>query len=190
MAEGYHTHGVAVYIAAREAKPAHHCALTQPPDQQNIVQPQLSRKDSKQCFQWRIRNLPYSADNYSISANSDKSMVVVRTKNKKCVPMLRFHLTSPPRRHKSYKCIYEIAVALFADSRFQCRYFKQIPLPELELLGLPCEENRLNWQHANNTLIISYSKPPEVREADALEFKELQRFNTSGTHGHTDCKQQ
>lgn len=63
-------------------------------------------------------------------------------------------------------------------------------MPELEILELAIDKDRLHWQHSNNTLIITYSKPPAVREADALELKALKSFNTDTEHGNTDCKQQ
>lgn len=71
-----------------------------------------------------------------------------------------------------------------------CRYFKKIHVPELEILELAIDEQRLHWQHSNNTLVITYSKPPAVREADALELQALKGFNTGNEHGNTDCKQQ
>lgn len=46
-------------------------------------QPIFSRKDTEQHFQWRIRNLPYPADNYDVSVDHSDNKVVIRTKNKK-----------------------------------------------------------------------------------------------------------
>ena len=46
-------------------------------------QPIFSRKDTERHFQWRIRNLPYSADNYDVSVDHSDNKVVIRTKNKK-----------------------------------------------------------------------------------------------------------
>ena len=47
------------------------------------AQPIFSRKDTERHFQWRIRNLPYSADNYDVSVDHSDNKVVIRTKNKK-----------------------------------------------------------------------------------------------------------
>lgn len=41
------------------------------------------RKDTPEHFQWRIRNLPYPAQVYSVTADHDKQEIVVRTSNKK-----------------------------------------------------------------------------------------------------------
>ncbi|KAF6108331.1 hypothetical protein HJG60_004040 [Phyllostomus discolor] len=45
--------------------------------------PIFLRKDTKVCFQWRIRNLPYPKDVYSVSVDRKERCVVVRTTNKK-----------------------------------------------------------------------------------------------------------
>ncbi|CAE7028691.1 DPCD [Symbiodinium natans] len=45
--------------------------------------PLFLRKDTPEHFQWRIRNLPYPADVYSVSVDHDKQEIVVRTSNKK-----------------------------------------------------------------------------------------------------------
>jgi len=41
------------------------------------------RKDTPEHFQWRIRNMPYPAQVYSVTADHDKQEIVVRTSNKK-----------------------------------------------------------------------------------------------------------
>jgi len=46
------------------------------------VNPIAVRKDTKTEFQWRIRNLPYGLDVYSMTVNDDDDMVL-RTSNKK-----------------------------------------------------------------------------------------------------------
>lgn len=45
--------------------------------------PIFMRKDTKMSFQWRIRNLPYPKDVYSVSVDQKERCVVVRTTNKK-----------------------------------------------------------------------------------------------------------
>jgi len=45
--------------------------------------PIFTRKDTDRFFQWRIRNLPYPAENYDISIDHADGKVVIRTKNKK-----------------------------------------------------------------------------------------------------------
>ena len=41
------------------------------------------RKDTKNSFQWRIRNLPYPKDVYSVTADCDNRVIIIRTSNKK-----------------------------------------------------------------------------------------------------------
>merc|ERR1712178_272310 len=45
--------------------------------------PIFLRKDTPEHFQWRIRNLPYLADVYSVTVDHEKQQIVVRTSNKK-----------------------------------------------------------------------------------------------------------
>ena len=49
----------------------------------SVAQPVFTRKDTDRFFQWRIRNLPYPAENYDISIDHADGKVVIRTKNKK-----------------------------------------------------------------------------------------------------------
>lgn len=45
--------------------------------------PLFLRKDTPEHFQWRIRNLPYPAEVYSVTIDHEKQEIVVRTSNKK-----------------------------------------------------------------------------------------------------------
>ncbi|KAJ8389823.1 hypothetical protein AAFF_G00112920 [Aldrovandia affinis] len=45
--------------------------------------PVLMRKDTKTSFQWRVRNLPYPKDVYSISVEPVERCCIIRTTNKK-----------------------------------------------------------------------------------------------------------
>jgi hypothetical protein len=62
--------------------------------------PVFCRLDSKECFQWRIRNLPYAAEVFSVTVEGQE--IIVRTSNKKYfkrieVPdMQRLKLTLEP----------------------------------------------------------------------------------------------
>lgn len=46
-------------------------------------QPVFIRKDTTTAFQWRIRNIPYPEDVYSLEVDDSKNEVVIRTSNKK-----------------------------------------------------------------------------------------------------------
>ncbi|NXQ60025.1 DPCD protein, partial [Anthoscopus minutus] len=60
--------------------------------------PIFMRKDTLSSFQWRIRNLPYPKDVYSVSVEEEQRCCVIRTTNKKYykkfpIPDLdRYHL--------------------------------------------------------------------------------------------------
>jgi hypothetical protein len=43
----------------------------------------FSRNDKNDCFEIRIRNLPYSIDVYQLTIDNDKREFVLRTTNKK-----------------------------------------------------------------------------------------------------------
>ncbi|KAG8435382.1 hypothetical protein GDO86_013366 [Hymenochirus boettgeri] len=45
--------------------------------------PIFTRKDTKMSFQWRIRNLPYPKDVYSIAVDRNERCCIIRTTNKK-----------------------------------------------------------------------------------------------------------
>lgn len=46
-------------------------------------QPEFSRKDTRDAFQWRVRNLPYPPDTYDVSIDAPARQIVIRTSNKK-----------------------------------------------------------------------------------------------------------
>ncbi|XP_075072379.1 protein DPCD [Mixophyes fleayi] len=50
---------------------------------ENSSNPVFMRKDTKTSFQWRIRNLPYPKDVYSITVDQTERNCIVRTTNKK-----------------------------------------------------------------------------------------------------------
>ncbi|XP_067035258.1 protein DPCD-like isoform X1 [Acropora muricata] len=56
-------------------------------DLENITEsrgnPIFIRRDSNKAFQWRIRNLPYPVNVYSVTVNEDNSSITIRTSNKK-----------------------------------------------------------------------------------------------------------
>uniref|UniRef100_A0A3B4BFG8 Protein DPCD n=2 Tax=Periophthalmus magnuspinnatus TaxID=409849 RepID=A0A3B4BFG8_9GOBI len=50
---------------------------------ENSSNPFFMRKDTKTSFQWRIRNLPYPKDVFSVSVEPSERCVIVKTSNKK-----------------------------------------------------------------------------------------------------------
>ncbi|XP_065175393.1 protein DPCD-like isoform X1 [Sycon ciliatum] len=45
--------------------------------------PFITRRDKLKSFEWRIRNLPYPSDVYSVTAEAEQAVLVIRTSNKK-----------------------------------------------------------------------------------------------------------
>ncbi|XP_072095152.1 protein DPCD [Mobula birostris] len=58
-------------------------SVEQPLIQESNSNPIFTRKDTKTCFQWRIRNLPYPKNVYSVTVDPDERHCIVRTSNKK-----------------------------------------------------------------------------------------------------------
>ncbi|CAH0548536.1 unnamed protein product [Brassicogethes aeneus] len=50
---------------------------------ESSTQPFLSKRLTRINIEWRVRNLPYSFDVYSISIDNDDKCIIVRTTNKK-----------------------------------------------------------------------------------------------------------
>ncbi|XP_068607352.1 protein DPCD [Brachionichthys hirsutus] len=50
---------------------------------ENVSNPVFVRKDTKNSFQWRIRNLPYPKDVYSVSVETSEGCIIIKTSNKK-----------------------------------------------------------------------------------------------------------
>jgi len=48
-----------------------------------MLQPVCVRADTRQSFEWRIRNLPYNIETYDVTIDQNDRAVVVRTTNKK-----------------------------------------------------------------------------------------------------------
>jgi protein DPCD len=45
--------------------------------------PHFMRKDTKNRFEWRIRNMPYPKETYIIEVDNQKQQIVLKTTNKK-----------------------------------------------------------------------------------------------------------
>jgi hypothetical protein len=61
-------------------------------------------------------------------------------------------------------------------------------VPEMDTMGLKLSPSSLKWQHAFNTLVVSYSKPEEVRKAESMEKRSLS--TVASQKDPSECKQQ
>ncbi|XP_040892287.1 protein DPCD [Toxotes jaculatrix] len=50
---------------------------------ENCSNPVFMRKDTKSSFQWRIRNLPYAKDVFSVFVEPSERCIIIKTSNKK-----------------------------------------------------------------------------------------------------------
>ncbi|XP_068178343.1 protein DPCD [Antennarius striatus] len=50
---------------------------------ENCSNPVFVRKDTKTSFQWRVRNLPYPKDVFSVSVETSERCIIIKTSNKK-----------------------------------------------------------------------------------------------------------
>ncbi|XP_059615200.1 protein DPCD [Phlebotomus argentipes] len=72
------------------------------------TEPILTKRITKTNIEWRIRNLPYPVETYSILADCEKNSIIVRTSNKKYfkviqVPELQRCNSSPKQENISFK---------------------------------------------------------------------------------------
>ncbi|CAH1783482.1 unnamed protein product [Owenia fusiformis] len=50
---------------------------------ESSTNPVFVRKDGKDVFQWRIRNLPYPLETYNVTVDNEQRTAIIRTTNKK-----------------------------------------------------------------------------------------------------------
>lgn len=55
------------------------------------MQPFLTKRITRNNIEWRIRNLPFPIEVYSVSADKEKKAIVVRTTNKKYFKEIQVH---------------------------------------------------------------------------------------------------
>uniref|UniRef100_A0A1B6KUG0 Protein DPCD n=1 Tax=Graphocephala atropunctata TaxID=36148 RepID=A0A1B6KUG0_9HEMI len=107
---------------------------------ENSSAPYVTRRITKTNLEWRIRNLPYPVETYSVTAERDGKCLIVRTANKK--------------------------------------YYKKLPIPELERVNLEPVQDNISFSHKFNTLIIVYKKPVQVIELEQCVQEELMSVAT------------
>ncbi|GAB0095625.1 Protein DPCD [Sergentomyia squamirostris] len=72
------------------------------------TEPILSKRITKTNIEWRIRNLPYPVETYTVTADTEKKSMLVRTSNKKyfkviSIPELQRCNTPPRQDNISFK---------------------------------------------------------------------------------------
>lgn len=143
-------HGPWEYLVGDAEQPSF-SGLGGPEIKESSLNPVFSRKDAAHAFQWRVRNLTYPKEVYSVQLDAAERKITIRTSNKK--------------------------------------YFKRFSLPEMDALGLALEEEAMSWTYANNTLIITYTKPNAVLLAERSDAEATSKVRAQ-EEGDVDCKQQ
>lgn len=67
------------------------------------------------------------------------------------------------------------------------KYYKKFNIPDLDRAKLPLESKRLSFSHGNNTLIITYEKPPAILEMEKAVQEQLKKMKAS-KDGDVECK--
>nr|XP_025044781.1 protein DPCD [Pelodiscus sinensis] len=147
--------------------------------------PIFVRRDALTSFQWRIRNLPYPKEVYSVSVEKEQRCCVVRTTNKK--------LESEASQSHSSPCSLvlrqqNVGVSIDMGSPFK-RYYKKFLIPDMDRYQLPLDAAALSFTYANATLIITYRKPKEILAAEEELRKELKKIKAAND-GDGECKTQ
>ena len=72
------------------------------------------------------------------------------------------------------------------------KYYKKFEVEDLKRIGLKLKESDLQWTHANNTLVISYSKPYEIKKLETSRTQEIKQMSKSKEprDGDVQCPQQ
>lgn len=127
----------------------------------------MTRRITKLNLEWRIRNLPYPIDVYSVTTDNESRCLIVRTTNKK--------------------------------------YYKKIPIPELDRVDLLPQQDLVQFSHKYNTLIINvsyeiqglnfyqffifqYKKPKEVLDLEKAVYEEIMKVEPKNEAQMGDCK--
>ena len=46
------------------------------------------------------------------------------------------------------------------------KYYKRIDIPDLKRIQLVIDESAIAWKYSNNTVIITYDKPQQVKQRE------------------------
>lgn len=108
-------------------------------------QPIMVRRDTKENFQWRVRNIPYPLEVYQIMVDENANQIIVRTSNKKW-----FKRISIPDMDRMHLKLIQSNVIIWIPRLFFSARDSVIP--------------QVSFTHANRTLVISYAKPASILE--------------------------
>lgn len=73
-----------------------------------------------------------------------------------------WHIHNLPYAPDTYVVSLDAAACCVVVGTTNKKYYKRLPMPEMQLLGLVAEPSRVSWSHAGSTLTVHYSKPPAL----------------------------
>ena len=96
-----------------------------------------------------------------------------------------------PYPKETYAVAVDAADAKIVIRTSNKKFYKRFDVPEMTVLGLDLDPGALEWDWKNNTLIVTYKKPPEALAAEVEEKVERQRMRVAAPEDRdVDCKQQ
>lgn len=98
---------------------------------ENSNQPFVSRRYTKTSLEWRIRNLPYPIETYSVTVDLDDKCLTVRTTNKKYfkrlfIPDLERLGLSPEQQNVSYSHKFNTLIINYKKPKEFLEFEKQL----------------------------------------------------------------
>lgn len=98
---------------------------------ENSSQPFVTRRNTRINLEWRIRNLPYSCDTYSVLVDQNDKSLVVRTSNKKYfkrlfIPDLERIGLSPEQQNVSFSHKFNTLIVNYKKPNQLLEFEKQI----------------------------------------------------------------
>ena len=68
------------------------------------------------------------------------------------------------------------------------KYYKKFNIPDMDRCDIPFTSDSLSFDHANNTLIVSYKKPQGILTLEKKVLQEISQLK-AGEDGQADCAQ-
>lgn len=98
---------------------------------ENSSQPFVSRRYTRKNLEWRIRNLPYPIETYSVTVDHDDKCLVVRTSNRKYfkklfIPDLERIGLSPKQQNLSYSHKFNTLIISYKKPNEFIEFEKQL----------------------------------------------------------------
>ncbi|KAH9500101.1 hypothetical protein Btru_076598 [Bulinus truncatus] len=98
----------------------------------------------------------------------------------------QWRIRNLPYPLENYKITTKPQEGLIVLSTVNKKYYKTFGIPDLNRQGLLLQQELLELAHANNTLIISYKKPPAILEMEKRLIQELKKLKAT-KDGDVDC---